>query len=94
MTAHVTVADVRTELSRNPDALAQNLLPRGSLARAKYEAGIAFVQRPHGPDDADPEECRRYGLTPAEWAEEMEAALAALRHDARMDAINQGGGRV
>ncbi len=90
----VRLEDLRTALAEDPDRLAEELLPEGSFARAKYEQGIVYLDRPHRPEDADREELERWGLTPEQWSEQMELALVALRHDLKLDAIREGIGRV
>ncbi len=94
MPALVSLEDLRKALSEDPDRLAEELLPEGSFVRAKYEQGIAYVDRPHRPEDADPAELEKWGLTPEQWSEQMEVALVALRHDLKLDVIQEGIGRV
>lgn len=33
------------------------------------------LQQPHGPDNADPEDCKRWRISPRHWSVAMEAAL-------------------
>lgn len=94
MSTLVALADLQRALAANPDRLAAELLPPGSFARHQYDQGPAYVLRPHRPCDADPEELRRWRLTPEEWAEQMAVALVALKHDMKLDALQQGFGRV
>ncbi len=94
MTVLVSLADLQKALSENPDRLAEELLPPGSFVRHKYGQGPAWVFRPHRPSDADPEELRQWNLTPEQWAEQMAVALVALRHDMKLDALQEGFGRV
>lgn len=94
MTTLVRLEDLQAALAAEPDRLAEELLPQGSFARHKYDQGPAYVFRPHRPSDADPEELREWGLTPEQWAEQMAVALVALRHDMKLDALQEGFGRV
>jgi hypothetical protein len=94
MSTVVALADLQRALAENPDRLAAELLPPGSFARHKYDQGPAYVFRPHRPCDANPEELREWQLTPEQWAEQMAVALVALRHDMKLDALQQGFARV
>ncbi len=90
----VDLEALRKALSEEPDRLAEELLPEGSFVRHKYEQGIAYVNRPHAPEDADPEELETWGLTAEQWSQQMEVALHALEHDLKLDVIQEGMGRV
>jgi hypothetical protein len=94
MPAHITPDEVRQKITAAQDELAADQLPEGSLARARYDRGPAYLELPHAPEEADAEECRRYGLTPEQWSEEVEAARIAYRHDTKLDLVREGAGRV
>ncbi|GBD44085.1 hypothetical protein HRbin40_01568 [bacterium HR40] len=94
MTPLVTLAEIRQALAENPDRLAEELLPLGSFVRHKYDQGPAWVFRPHRPEDADPRELAEWELTAEQWAEQMAVARLALRHDMKLDALQEGFARV
>lgn len=87
----ITSAELMAQIEKEPDTLASTWLPEGSFAKAAYmEKSIVQLRSPHGPADADKAECEKWDLTPEQWSQQMEIALIATRHDARLDLIEQG----
>lgn len=51
------------------------------------------LQQPHSPDDADPEACKKWRITPRHWSVAMEAALQCRLEQAEQpDVIPTGEG--
>ena len=91
MTTKMSLEAFRTKLAADEDALALDFLPEGSFARWAYEhKSYPTVHDPHAPAEADKGECKKWGLTPEEWAEEMAVARAAMAHDMKLDMIMEG----
>jgi hypothetical protein len=90
----VTPQHVRTYMSQHLDEPAEACLPEGSLALERYRRGVAFVECPHAPSDADAKECERFGLTAEQWSQQVEAARIALHHDMKLHAVQQGAGHI
>lgn len=91
MPTKVTIAQLKARMADDLDAYAVELLPPDSFARHAYEnKPYPEIRRAHSADDADKEECERWGLTSEQWAEELDAARIALAHDMKLDLIKKG----
>jgi hypothetical protein len=90
----ITPQQVRDYMWKHLDEPIEECLPEGSLARDRYQRGLAYVDCAHDPADADADDCRKYGLTPEQWSEQVEAARIALHHDLKLRAVQQGAGHI
>lgn len=91
MTTKISFDEFTTKLVADEDALAFDLLPKDSFARWAYEhKSYPSVHDPHTPAEADMAECKRWGMTPEEWAEQMAIARMAMAHDMKLDLIKEG----
>lgn len=91
MTMKVTVAQIRSRIEASADEYAAEFLPPDSFARhAFYSKPFPAIKRAKTAADADKAECEKWGLTAAEWAEEMAATRIALAHDMKLDLIMKG----
>lgn len=91
MPAKMTVEKLKARIAADPDTLAAELLPPDSFARYAYDnKSYPEIRKDHARADADKAECEKWGLTPDEWAEEMNAARLAMAHDMKLDLIQEG----
>lgn len=91
MPRKITVAQLKSRMATDPDALAVEWLPPDSFARHAYDTRpYPLIKRACTPADAVEPECQKWGLTSEEWAEEMAAARIALAHDMKLDLIKEG----
>jgi hypothetical protein len=91
MPSKVTVAQLKASIATDPDALASDMLPPGSFARFAYDSKpYPVIKMAYSPASADKAECEKWGLTSAEWVEEMAAARIAMAHDMKLDLIQEG----
>ena len=91
MPAKITTAQLISRIEVDPNLYALDLLPPDCFARHAYETKpYPAIRGAHSAADADKEECDRWGLTAAEWVEEMDAARLALAHDMKLDLIKKG----
>lgn len=90
----VTLADVEAFIKKNPDEPAGDVFPDDSFAKSAYlnanQAELAHSE----PSDAKAEHLEKWGLTAEEWSQQMKAVARARGHDARLDMLKEGVGRV
>lgn len=92
--AMITLADVEAFIRKNPDEQAGDVFPDDSFAKSAYlnanQAELAHSE----PKDAKPEHLKKWGLTAEAWSQTMKAVARARAHDAKLDVIKEGVGRV
>ncbi|HSF96375.1 MAG TPA: hypothetical protein VLA52_15220 [Thermohalobaculum sp.] len=91
MTTKMSLDEFEKKLAADLDTLALDLLPEGSFARWVYEQkSYPVVHDAHTPAEANRGECKKWGLSAEEWAEQMAVARAAMAHDMKLDLIKEG----
>lgn len=94
MTRLYSVEDVRRRIAEKPDELAGELFEPGSFAREVYDkASTAHLAR-GARGDVDRDEATRWSLSDEQWASQLEAVEVARKHDAKLDVLKEGIGRV
>ena len=72
------VKELRKMIRTHPDESPSTFLRDDSLASYCYDHRTPKELKSAFNRDADPEECRRWRLSPSEWKENIEMALVAL----------------
>lgn len=94
MTKTVTLAEVERFIRNNPDSTASDALPADGFARHLYMNGTQPELANTDPARADAGVLGKWGLTPEQWAEQVKAAARARAHDAKLDMLHEGIGKV
>lgn len=86
----VTLAEVERYIAEHPDDWAGDVFPAGTFQKEAYLNATQDQLADPEPQKANAEACARWGLSAAEWAEQMRAVARARAHDARLDLIKKG----
>ena len=74
-----TATQLRRMLKENPGAFPSTFIEDGSFAAHCFDNKTVRELKSLFNGDADPSDCRRWGLTAAEWRRNIEMALIALQ---------------
>ena len=92
--ATVSLTDVERFIKQHPDEDTGDMFAVGSFAKSVYMNATTAHLRKCEPNDAPKAELTKWGLTADEWSAQMKAVARARAHDAKLDVVQRGAGRV